>query len=103
MLFGVLTVSSWGYRALTDMMAVLCYMAEADCGPMAMGDMHAGALIDLSSIGLSVLPTFVLVAFVTIGANPNVIWCGSRRATARMRRDLSRCHDTAFAHVLIAS
>lgn len=52
MLFGVLKVSSRGYRALTDMMAVLCYMAEADCCPMAMGDMHAGALIDLGSIGL---------------------------------------------------
>lgn len=72
MLFGVLKVSSRGYRALTDMMAVLCYMAEADCCPMAMGDMHAGALIDRPRLHRppSVLPTFVLVAFVTCWRQP---------------------------------
>ena len=68
--FGLLTVVSWGYRALTDMLAVMCYMAELKCGAIAMGDMHAGALVDLGSIALSVLPSFVLVAFVTCWRQP---------------------------------
>ena len=69
-LFGLLTVASWGYRAFSDMLAVMCYMAELDCGAIAMGDMHVGNLVDLGSICLSVLPTFVMVALMTCWRQP---------------------------------